>query len=389
MTINFSVSGTGTLPGSDFTVTGANSFSTAGAADPNLQSFNTYAVKLAQYATTGAADGAIPTNPHANSATDVYLYETWARPNMVTVALVANTNDQTGAVTTTTTTAPEYYLSLEAMTADLRAAYEGLAAANPIFAGVAPVGAAFLRAVQDGTATRDPYAPDAGTDGKVDLWWDDNLHASKYGSYLSALTLFGTLTGLDPRSPGPAEHAAADLGITEAEAAALQRVAAATLGFSLDAHWTTPGQVTELPGGITGLLATAGSFGFSDSDVADMHNITVTPLTPGAVGTFTAVLHTDTTGDGTGGTINWLFTVDNAAVAFLAPGETRVEHFSSRFPTPTVAWPSATSRSPSTEATMTRRWRRTILPILKLPAFRSMRLAFSVTIQIQRETRLL
>jgi VCBS repeat-containing protein len=327
LTINFSVSGTGTLPGSDFTVTGANSFSTAGAADPNLQSFNTYAVKLAQYATTGAADGAIPTNPHANSATDVYLYETWARPNMVTVALVANTNDQTGAVTTTTTTAPEYYLSLEAMTADLRAAYEGLAAANPIFAGVAPVGAAFLRAVQDGTATRDPYAPDAGTDGKVDLWWDDNLHASKYGSYLSALTLFGTLTGLDPRSLGAAEHAAADLGITQAEAAALQRVAAATLGFSLDAHWTAPGQVTELPGGITGLLATAGSFGFSDSDVADTHNITGTPLTPGAVGTFTAVLHTDTTGDGTGGTINWLFTVDNAAVAFLAPGETRVEHF--------------------------------------------------------------
>jgi VCBS repeat-containing protein len=326
LTVNFSVSGTATLPGSDFTVTGANSFSTAGAADPNLQSFNTYAVKFAQYATTGAADGTIPANPNANSATDVYLYETWARPNMVTGAHVANTNDTTGAVTTTTTTAPEYYLSLEAMTADLRAAYEGLAAANPIFAGVAPVGAAFLRAVQDGTATRDPYAPDAGTDGKVDLWWDDNLHASKYGSYLSGLTLFGTITGLDPRSLGAAEHVAADLGITQAEAAALQGVAAATLGFSLDAHWTAPRQVTELQGG-TGLLATAGSFGFSDSDVADTHTIAVTPLTPGAVGTFTAALHTDTTGDGTGGAVNWLFTVDNAAVAFLAPGETRVEHF--------------------------------------------------------------
>jgi len=82
-----------------------------------------------------------------------------------------------------------------------------------------------------------------------------------------------------------------------------------------------------LQGGVTGLLATEGSFGFSDSDVADTHTIAVTPLTPGAVGTFTAALHTDTTGDGTGGAINWLFTVDNAAVAFLAPGETRVEHF--------------------------------------------------------------
>ncbi len=73
----------------------------------------------------------------------LYLYETWARPNMVTGAVVANTDDQTGAITNTATTAPEYYQSLEAMTADLRTAYEGAAAANPIFAGVAPVGAAF------------------------------------------------------------------------------------------------------------------------------------------------------------------------------------------------------------------------------------------------------
>ena len=324
LTVNFSVSGTATLAGNDFTFTGANSFSSPGAADPDLQSFNTYAVKLAQYATTGAADGAVPANPHADAATKVFLYETWARPNMVTGAVVANTDDTTGAVTNTTTTAPEYYLSLEAMTADLKAAYQGLAAANPIFAGVAPVGEAFLAAVQDGTAMRNPYAPDAG---KIDLWWDDNLHASKYGSYLSGLTLFGELTGLDPRSLGAAEHVASDLGITQAVAAALQNVAAATLGFTLDAHWTAPGQVTELPGGVTGLLATEGSFGFSDSDIADTHTIAVAAQTPGSVGTFSAAIHTDTTGDGTGGSVNWLFTVDNADVAFLAPGETRVEHF--------------------------------------------------------------
>src|ERR1700759_55061 len=328
LTVNFSVSGTATLPGNDFTVTGANSFTTPGAADPNLQAFNTYAVKFAQYATTGAPDPAnsVPANPHADPATQVYLYETWARPNMITGAVVANTDDTTGAVTNTTTTAPEYYTSLEAMTADLRAAYEGLAAANPIFAGVAPVGEAFLNAVQDGTAIRDPYT-EAGTPGKVDLWWDDNLHASKYGSPLSGLPLFGTLTGLDPRSLGSAEHVAADLGITQAEAAALQNVAAATLGDTLDAHWTAPGQVTELQGGVAGLLASEGSFGFSDSDKTDTHTIAVTSLTPGSVGTFTAALHTDTTGDGTGGSVNWLFTVNNSDVAFLAPGETYVEHF--------------------------------------------------------------
>lgn len=326
LTVQFSVEGSATLPSSDFAVTGADSFTTAGATGPDLQSFNTYAVKLAQYATTGAADGAIPANANANSATDVYLYETWARPNLVVGALVATTDDLTGAVTTTTTTAPEFYVSLEAMTADLRAAYEGLAAANPIFAGVAPVGKAFLQAVQDGVATRDPYAPDAGTDGRVDLWWDDNLHASKYGSYLSALTLFATITGLDPRLLGAAEQAAADLGITAAEAAALQKVAAATVGLTLDAHWTAPGQVTELQGS-AGLLATAGSFAFSDTDTADTHVVGVTALTPGALGMLAAGLHADTTGDGTGGAVDWTYTVDNAAIAFLAPGATRVERF--------------------------------------------------------------
>jgi hypothetical protein len=210
LTVNFEVEGSATLPSVDFAVAGATTFTTGSAANPNLASFNTYAVKLAEYARIGAADGAIPANPNANLATDVYLYETWA----LVGARVATTDEQTGAVTTSTTTAPEYYTSLEAMTADLRAAYEGLAAANPIFKGVAPVGEAFLRAVQEGTATRNPYAADAGTDGKIDLWWDDNLHASKYGSYLSALTLFGKITGLDPRSLGAGETAAADLGIT-------------------------------------------------------------------------------------------------------------------------------------------------------------------------------
>ena len=85
--------------------------------------------------------------------------------------------------------------------------------------------------------------------------------------------------------------------------------------------------MTELQGGVTGLLATDGSFGFSDSDVADTHTIAVTALTPGSVGTFSAAVHTDTTGDGTGGSVDWLFTVDNADVAFLSPGAPRVEHF--------------------------------------------------------------
>jgi hypothetical protein len=95
---------------------------------------------------------------------------------------------------------------------------------------VAPVGDAFLRAVQMGVAMRDPYVPEAG---KVNLWHTDYFHPSKYGSYLSALVHFATLTGLNPLSLGSAEQAAADLGIAPDIAVQLQRVAQATVAPDL------------------------------------------------------------------------------------------------------------------------------------------------------------
>ena len=168
-------------------------------------------------------------NPNANSTTQVYLYETWARPNLVNGGFVTNTDATTGAVTRTTTPITGPYASLEEMTADLRAAYNGLATNNPLFAGVAPAGDAFLLAVQNGIATRNMFASDALTDGKLDLWFDDGTHASKYGSYLSALTLFGRITGRNPLSLGVSEQAAMDLGISPADALALQTIAATTL----------------------------------------------------------------------------------------------------------------------------------------------------------------
>lgn len=45
-------------------------------------------------------------------------------------------------------------------------------------------------------------ADNAATDGLVDLWFDDGTHASARGSYPSALTLFGTVTGANPFSLG-------------------------------------------------------------------------------------------------------------------------------------------------------------------------------------------
>jgi hypothetical protein len=76
------------------------------------------------------------------------------------------------------------------------------------------------------------YAPGASGDGLIDLWFDDGTHASVHGSYLSALTLFGSITGVDPLSLGADDLAARELGIGSADALRLQRVASQQLGFA-------------------------------------------------------------------------------------------------------------------------------------------------------------
>ena len=60
---------------------------------------------------------------------------------------------------------------------------------------------------------------------RLNLWWIDYLHASRYGSYLSALVLFGAITNIDPWSFGPNEQAASDLGISREDAVRLQVIA--------------------------------------------------------------------------------------------------------------------------------------------------------------------
>jgi hypothetical protein len=152
-----------------------------------------------------------PANANASAATDVYLYQTWARPDMI----APNGTNANGHFYT----AAE---GLEKMTQDLHDSYFGRAVANANFKAVNPVGDAFLRAVQAGFAMRDPYVPEAG---KINLWYIDYFHPSKHGSYLSALVHFAMITGLDPTTFGSGEQAAADLGITPAEAEDLQLIA--------------------------------------------------------------------------------------------------------------------------------------------------------------------
>jgi hypothetical protein len=117
-----------------------------------------------------------------------------------------------------------YGKPIQQMALDVRRGYDAADAASDFIIGVIPVGQAWNRAIAGGLADANPY--DGIDAGKVNLWAPDAYHASLYGYYLEALTIFGSVTGRDPRSLGADERAARELGIAPATASALQKCAA-------------------------------------------------------------------------------------------------------------------------------------------------------------------
>ncbi len=203
---------------------------------------------LAACMATGLSSGScnttrnIAANPNANPNTKVYLTDTWARPDMVyahlNISNDPNTPDGAPVPDGTGTFDTLYYSTLQGMTTDLHNSFAGIAAANPKFAGVIPVGDAFQTAFNNGLVqtsgfydANGVFVPQSAT-GPADLWWKDGLHASMYGSYLDALVQFGTITGLSPLSLGANEKAAMDLGIDSSTALMLENVAAYQLGMA-------------------------------------------------------------------------------------------------------------------------------------------------------------
>ncbi len=120
-----------------------------------------------------------------------------------------------------------YGKPVSTMAEDLRAAADRARSANSAVAGVLPVGQAWNRAMTTGVADPNPY--DGIGYGQLDLWAYDHYHASVAGYYLSALVTFGAVTGIDPTTLGPKEKGADELGLSDAQAAALQGVARDTL----------------------------------------------------------------------------------------------------------------------------------------------------------------
>jgi hypothetical protein len=120
-----------------------------------------------------------------------------------------------------------YGQSIYQMALDVRAGYDKAWHASPLIHGVIPVGQAWNSAIAGGLADANPY--DGIDAGKIGLWAPDRYHASIYGYYLEALTMFGSVTGLDPRTLGAGDTVAKDLGISVATATALQQLAATQL----------------------------------------------------------------------------------------------------------------------------------------------------------------
>lgn len=140
-----------------------------------------------------------------NPSASVYLYETWASPTSV----ASNGYTNSGG--------------LQAMQNDLQAGTYGVFYDQGL-TGVARVGDAFMRAVDQGIA--DPNPSDGITAGMINLWAADNRHAGAYGSYLSAAVFYAEVTGADPRSLSVgAGSAAAGLGLTASAAESLNRIA--------------------------------------------------------------------------------------------------------------------------------------------------------------------
>ncbi len=141
-----------------------------------------------------------------NPQVDIRLIATWSRADQVYPA-----------------TGHWHGKPVEQMAVDIRTAYDQAAAGTPLIRGVIPVGEAWNRAFKTGIADPNPY--DGIAFGQIDLWTHDHYHPSNYGYYLEALMIFGDLTGLDPRSLGKGEQVAHELGVSPAQATALQQVA--------------------------------------------------------------------------------------------------------------------------------------------------------------------
>jgi hypothetical protein len=195
----------------------------------------------------------IPTNSNANPAAKVYLFQGWARPDMVeahkcttpdltttngapivdpTCAAGSNGSTVTGQNTIYYTAKASTALNLKDMTTDMHNVFYGLLTTNTGLTDVVAVGDAFQRAVDGGGVKADNFYFADGTfndGGLPNLWWQDRTHPSVRGAYLSALMMLGKIAKVDPANLGTADRVFGELGISSSDALMLQKAAHDTL----------------------------------------------------------------------------------------------------------------------------------------------------------------
>lgn len=75
-----------------------------------------------------------------------------------------------------------------------------------------------------------------------------------------------------------------------------------------------------------GVVAASGAIGFADIDLRDAHTATSAPSAPGYLGTFTTTVTDNGANDGAG-SVTWNYAVDNAAIQYLAAGQTLTQTY--------------------------------------------------------------
>ena len=171
-------------------------------------------------------DFAAPNNPaKITQYTDILGDMFRAQNPNVEIALTATWSR---ADLTYRTASPWLGQPIEQMGIDVQKGYDFAAAQNAdLVDHVNPVGLAWNASFAAGIADRNPY--DGIGAGLLNLWASDNYHASNFGYYLHALTVFGLETGYDVRLLGGNERAGTDLGFTSAQMVALQSVVYQTI----------------------------------------------------------------------------------------------------------------------------------------------------------------
>jgi hypothetical protein len=177
-----------------------------------LQDFSTFTRERPGDPASHVRDaGAIATAlTRANPRVQVELMATWSRADLV----YRPGSRWTG-------------MPIDRMALDLRQGSDAARRGSRDIDGVVPVGQAWNRAFATKIADPNPY--DGIAFGQLNLWSYDHYHASVAGYYLEALVVFGKVTGVDPRRLGENERAADELGLSGAQAKALQQIAWETL----------------------------------------------------------------------------------------------------------------------------------------------------------------